>query len=229
MCTVTYVPSQMGSIITANRDEAPIRNAEGLVPHFNASEEKFLIAKEPLHGGTNLAAGVNLVAVLINGAFVAHERKMSYRKSRGIVLLESLNFDSLTSFQKEDLYGVEPFTLLHFGSSIEELRWDEYQIHYREINVNEPFIVASAKLYTPQVLAKRQNWFKEVINNSNATSEDLLNFHLRGGDGDPENDMVMNRNDLVRTVSVSQIDAGCAEKKIKHFDLLREKKAEFTL
>ncbi|MEM9051763.1 MAG: hypothetical protein AAGC47_06895, partial [Bacteroidota bacterium] len=83
MCTVSYFPLERGSIVTANRDEAPFRNADGLVPYFNQSEDEFLIAKEPVHGGTNLAIGKEITSVLLNGAFVAHERKLNYRKSRG--------------------------------------------------------------------------------------------------------------------------------------------------
>ncbi|MEM9052628.1 MAG: hypothetical protein AAGC47_11290, partial [Bacteroidota bacterium] len=61
------------------------------------------------------------------------------------------------------------------------------------------------------------------------SADQLLDFHLNGGDGDPENDMVMNRNNMVRTVSVSQIIAGDGSKSIQHRDLIKQKVYDFKL
>ena len=215
--------------MTANRDESPVRNADGLSPYLSAGKSEFLIAKEPLHGGTNLAIGKNNTTLLLNGAFVAHQRKLRYRKSRGIVVLDSLDCSSLKELSTDQLDGVEPFTLLRFGNEIEELRWDESKAHYRTYNPRKPLIVASAKLYSSRVLDNRQKWFDALMRQAPLDSSRIWSFHLNGGDGDPENDMVMNRRNMVQTVSVSQIVTGGGEQQVKHFDLVRNKHEELTL
>lgn len=229
MCTVTYLPQSDGSVVTANRDESPFRNADGLSGYSNKIGEEFLIAKEPLQGGTNLAIGKEFTTVLLNGAFFPHERKLNYRKSRGIIVLDSLNFESLNDFEWNHLEGVEPFTLLRFGKIIEEVRWDETKLHYKTYDPNFPLIVASAKLYSPEVLGKRQNWFAQLFKKRTPESDEIWSFHINGGDGDPENDMVMNRRDLVCTVSVSQVITSSNKQEVKHFDLVRNQTEELTL
>jgi hypothetical protein len=230
MCTVTYIPLPDGNIVTANRDEAPVRNADGLSSHFNRDGDEFLIAKEPIHGGANLAIGKNFTGVLLNGAFLPHERKPSYQKSRGLIVLDSLNLSSLNQFEKSDLHGVEAFTLIRIGSTIEELRWDESQIHFRIYETSKPLLVASAKLYEPAALKNRQIWFDELLRTSITPNRDeVWDFHMNGGDGDAENDMLMNRGNFVRTVSVSQVVTSENEKTGKHYDVLRDKTESFRL
>ncbi|MGB6036854.1 MAG: NRDE family protein [Cryomorphaceae bacterium] len=229
MCTVTYLPKAGSSIVTANRDESLVRNADGLSPYLSADKGEYLIAKEPLHGGTNLAIGKHNTTVLLNGAFVPHQRKLRYRKSRGIVVLDSLDHSSLKEFSAEQLERVEPFTLLRFGKEIEELRWDESIAHYRTYNPRKPLIVASAQLYSSRVRDNRQKWFDDLMSQAPLDSSKIWSFHLHGGNGDPENDMVMNRGNMVQTVSVSQIVMSGTEQRVKHFDLVRNKHEELTL
>lgn len=229
MCTVSYFPNSTGAIVTANRDETPSRNSDGLSLHFNQSGSNFLIAREPLHGGTNLAIGNSFTTVLLNGAFHPHKRKMSYLKSRGAVVLDSLNLTSLEGISKSYLKGIEPFTLLRFGTTVEEVRWDESKVYHRTYDPEKPLLVASAKLYKGKALEKRQMWFAELLRSDSTDSQSLWDFHINGGDGDLENDMVMNRSEMVCTVSVSQVVKSSSKNQVKHLDLIRKKTEEFIL
>lgn len=230
MCTVSYIPLPEGNVVTANRDEAPVRNADGLTAHVNQAGQEFLIAMEPLHGGTNLAIGKGFTTVLLNGAFRPHERRANYRISRGLVVLNSLNLRSLRELSHEDVFGVEPFTLMRFGPVIEELRWDETELHFRNYETSEPLIVASAKLYDQEALGKRQEWFKGLLDSEMSLDHDeIWSFHINGGDGDPENDMLMNRGNFVRTVSVTQVITLKGVKSGKHYDVIRDKDEQFRL
>lgn len=229
MCTVSYFPKNDTAIVTANRDEAPARNSDGLSVHCNDEGTEFLIAKEPLHGSTNLAIGKGYTTVLLNGAFLPHIRKPSYLKSRGFIVLESLNLASLDKISKDYLEGVEPFTLLRFGDHLEEVRWDEYKVHFRTHDPKKPLLVASAKLYSRKALENRQKWFDELLGSDSIDSQSLWDFHVNGGDGDPENDMVMNRYGIVRTVSVSQVASSRTRNLVKHFDLIKKKTDKLTL
>ena len=222
MCTLTYIPIPgLGKIVTANRDESPLRNARKLSKHISSRNEAFFIAKEPLKGGTNIAISPeNRISVLLNGAFEAHKMGGIYSKSRGLLLLETLNFSDVFEFaMKTSLIGVEPFTLIDFQKSIREVRWDGNSVHERIYSVNQPHIWASAQLYSKENRLKRRTWFSDLLE-SNPDQDSILNFHFRGGDGDPENDLVMNRKDLVQTVSITQIVEMEDQSMIKHFDLV---------
>jgi len=222
MCTLTYIPIPgLGKIVTANRDESPLRNARKLAKHTSAQDEVFFIAKEPLKGGTNIAISPkNRISVLLNGAFEAHKMGGSYSKSRGLLLLETLNFSDVFEFARESsLIGVEPFTLVDFQKSIREIRWDGNSVHERIYSVDQPHIWASAQLYSKENREKRRTWFSNLLD-SNPDQDGILNFHFRGGDGDLENDLVMNRNGLVQTVSITQLVEKEDQSIIKHFDLV---------
>lgn len=210
-------------IITANRDETPTRAAKGLTAHLNRSGAVYHIAREPLKGGTNMAVGEDgSVYVLLNGAFEAHAGGGSYEVSRGLVVLESLNYPSLKAFAAAaDLSRTEPFTLLRFGNVTEEMRRDGERTHYTAYTDGAERIWASAQLYAPEVREKRRRWFNDVLSDD-PDADALLNFHLTGGDGDPENDMVMNRSGLVRTVSVTSVRISNRKSTVIHLDLVND-------
>jgi len=221
MCTVTFLPLDGAAAITANRDETPLRAASGLSPHLNTDRRVYHIAKEPLHGGTNMAIGEDgTVYVLLNGAFEAHPFGKNYAVSRGIMVLECLNYGSLAAFvQSFDFSDTEPFTLLRFGDRIEEIRWDGSELHEASFPLDQPKIWASAQLYSPEAIQNRQEWFADLLKN-NPGPEEVFQFHQTGGNGDPGNDMVMNRGGLVQTVSVTGVVADTREVAIHHLDLV---------
>jgi hypothetical protein len=223
MCTLTYIPtSGKGKIITANRDESPLRNAHKLSDYYTSQGEKYLIAKEPFKGGTNVAISPDKrMSVLLNGAFAPHKMGGNYVKSRGIMLLESLEYGDIFHFaQEESLQGIEPFTLVEFQEAVREIRWDGQNIYEKTVDANQPQIWASAQLYSSEVIRKRQEWFENLIS-KNPNQEDVLDFHFHEGEGDPENDLVMNRSGLVRTVSITQLAVADGNWSVRHFDLVQ--------
>ena len=226
MCTLTYIPVKNGKIITTNRDENPSRNASILSPYFSANGQAFFIAEEPLRGGTNIALGqTGRHSVLLNGAFKPHDMYKSYGMSRGLVLLKSLDFKNAFEFADQFEFkqeNIQPFTLIDFSDSIRELRWDGDTIFKKEYSLNEPHIWASAQLYSLEAQENRQKWFGNLIDKGNITPKEILDFHIHGGNGDSENDLVMNRGDKVCTVSITQISESEGQKVIKHFDLISD-------
>ena len=231
MCTLTYIPVKNGKIITANRDESPSRNASILSPYFSGNGQKFFIAEEPLRGGTNIALGKSgRHSVLLNGAFKPHNMYKSYGMSRGIVLLKSLDYKNAFEFADQFEFkkeNIQPFTLIDFSDSICELRWDGDNVFKKEYSLNEPHIWASAQLYSPEAQENRKKWFGILIDKGNITPKEILDFHLHGGNGDSENDLVMNRLDKVCTVSITQISELEDQKAITHFDLINDTQAEY--
>lgn len=229
MCTLTYVPLKSGNVITSNRDESPLRNATELTSYLTQTHNEYLIAKEPLYGGTNTAIGIkNRNTFLLNGAFKPHDMTLKYGTSRGIVLLKSLDYDNAFLFADDfDFDKVQPFTLLDFKDTIRELRWDGKKIYKTEYSVDEPHIWASAQMYLEKAQENRKKWFAQLLNKENLDAQEILDFHFHGGNGDPENDMVMNRNNVVRTISISQVVKTNDKKHVAHYDLVADSKKEY--
>lgn len=209
-------------IITANRDEAPERGGSRLTNYRDGSGALYYLAREPLHGGTNMAIGEKgSVTVLLNGAFRQHPLGGKYRKSRGIMVLESLEYSSFDLFRRQyDFEGIEPFTMVHFSKGMSEIRWDGAQIYFKSHRPNKSEIWASAQLYSPEIVEARRQWFQALLSKRPGPAE-VLDFHLNGGDGDPFNDMQMNRLNVVRTVSITQVKIGAGSVEVLHKDLIK--------
>ena len=113
MCTVTYLPTNDGDFIfTSNRDEDP-RRAVGDLQHINSPEGKKLLLPKDRAGGSWIALSqTGRLACILNGAFTKHQRKLSYRKSRGLILIDFFDWpDALSFWQDYNLIKIEPFTL----------------------------------------------------------------------------------------------------------------------
>lgn len=105
-----------------------------------------------------------------------------------------------------------------------ELRWDGEQKHIRTLSTEEAHIWSSATLYTPEVQAKRAQWFNEWLEEHKGeyTRANILDFHRNAGDGDPWNDVVMNRNNIVRTVSITSVNRSLHGLDIQYNDLMSQ-------
>lgn len=230
MCTLSFIPLKNGVVITANRDESPKRNAHNLSGYLSALDERYLIAQEPLRGGTNIAIGQkSRTAVLLNGAFERHDMNKTYGLSRGIVVLKSLDQKDLFSFADIfDFETIQPFTLLHFGNTIQEIRWDGIKIYKAEFGLDQAKIWSSPQLYLPEVRNQRDELFKDFLKNETLSPESIAHFHFTGSVGDKANDLVMSRYGLVETVSITQVANIDLEKKITHWDLVENSEMDYN-
>ncbi len=225
MCTVTYLPKGCDHfILTFNRDETPSRSP-GQVGLTRRKSRQLAFPRDEMAGGTWLAVSSdNRLACLLNGAFDRHDRTPPYRMSRGLMVLEYFDFtDSEAFFKGFDFQGMEPFTLVTYDSGLlYELRWDGDQLYRKKLNSNRPHLWSSATLYDQEVRKKRQGWFSEWLRGRTAfTREDILDFHQHAGEGNPSNDIIMNRNGVVRTVSISSIVKTSAEIDFQYKELLK--------
>jgi hypothetical protein len=124
------------------------------------------------------------------------------------MLLELLESpDIIAAFHGYDLQDIEPFTLISAAlSGLWELRWDGHTRFIRALNQRESHIWSSSTLYDATVRKRREAWFHGWKSSPEpANLEKILNFHRFAGDGDSNYDVVMNRNDIVRTVSITSI------------------------
>ncbi|MFT5645781.1 MAG: hypothetical protein ACI976_000455 [Aureispira sp.] len=229
MCTLTYIPTSKDTFIwTQNRDESPLRRAEGLV---SAPNNTWVYPKEPKSGGTwiSIAASGRVVS-LLNGAFEQNKYVPSI-KSRGIMVLDFLNYTFLADFVKEyDFKDMEPFTMVVYEhDSLWEFRWDKSKKYLKELDASKPYIWSSSTMYPPAIKNLRRGWFLDYLQeHSNPTRSSILDFHYHAGTGDIRNDLLMDRV-IVKTVSITSIEKNKDALEIAYYDLINETVAKESL
>jgi hypothetical protein len=223
MCTVTYIPVKDTVFLTSNRDEKNLRSSALAPEIFSFDSGKILFPKDGDAGGTWIAAHENgNVIIFLNGGLKAHTPEPPYRKSRGLVLLDIFDHASpFNNFVSAELDNIEPFTAIIFDNNhLFECRWDGTKKHHKELDKTVPHIWSSVTLYNEEIIKKRNNWFNSwLAKNIEPSQEDILHFHQFTGDGDSYNDLRMNRNGKVYTVSVTSISVDESSLIMKYIDL----------
>ncbi|OWY23210.1 hypothetical protein C7N43_15165 [Sphingobacteriales bacterium UPWRP_1] len=234
MCTLTYLPLNKHSFIaTSNRDEQPGRAANGLTLTHNNNGVQLLYPKEPQAGGTWLAtANDNRLACILNGAFERHHRNPPYRRSRGLLLLDYFDYPDTSDFlDNYDFTQIEPFTLvLYDKGNLTEMRWDGEMQYIQSLQPDLPYIWSSATLYTPEARALRNLWFTQWLNENHPfTVPQILQFHTTAGKDNATNGLVMNRFNMVKTISITSILKTATAFEWLYKDLVHERQSSQTL
>jgi hypothetical protein len=215
MCTVTFIPYNNGSgyILTSSRDEKTSR-PNALAPQkYNVFQQQVFFPKDKLAGGTWVATSLNnFTLCLLNGAFNFHLSKPPYKLSRGLMLLDFFKYNNIDEFAENyDFSNIENFTLIIVNANnklqLTELRWDGVNLYQSELDASNRHIWSSCTLYQPEAILNRKNWFTNFCNNTpEITKDDTMLFHQNAGDGSLENSIMMNRENKVKTVSITCID-----------------------
>ncbi|PWJ58785.1 transport and Golgi organization protein 2 [Dyadobacter jejuensis] len=227
MCTVTYLPTPKGYILTSNRDEQHTRSL-ALAPQIwpLSGNQQGIFPKDSQAGGSWVGTKDNgFTAVLLNGAFKGHVPQPPYRRSRGLVFLDILAADQpLTAFKEYQLEGIEPFTLiLRVDTGLFECRWDGTVAYTRQLDPTGTYIWSSTTLYTQPIIHKRESWFEQWLSEEkNIDQQSIVKFHQFTGDGDPHNDLMMNRSGTVFTVSITSIEVDTNYTKVQYLDLIKQ-------
>ena len=227
MCTVTFLPLAYNNfILTSNRDEQKER--ETLHPkRYKEDGIDLVFPKDKTAGGTWIGtSSKNRLVCVLNGAFIKHERKKSYQKSRGVLAKEILKeIDFQQYILNLDLTNIEPFTLLivdwNEGLNLFELIWDETQKHFSKLK-NEPRIWSSSTLYSDEIKSIRQRWFKKWLTENEFTSESILKFH-HSEIGDKTQSVLMKRS-YVETVSITSVKKENSTVEMNYEDVINAKK-----
>lgn len=227
MCTVSFVNANGKIIITSNRDEKIIRPNAIEPKTYHINQKKIIFPKDNKAGGTWYAIDEHSnVLVLLNGAEEKHVLKDSYRKSRGLIVLDLISSESpLEAWNAIDLDHIEPFTLVLFESQkLYQLRWNESEKSTLELETNQSHIWSSSTLYSKEIREKRANWFYTFLDTKpEVNEEELFNFHRYTEEENTEHGLVINRNDILKTLSITQTILEQNKVAIHYSDLIAEK------
>ncbi len=232
MCTVSFVSSNGKTIITSNRDEKVVRPPAIAPKNYLINNKNIIFPKDPKAGGTWFASDKNgTVLVLLNGAKDKHNVKLPYRKSRGLIVLEVISSLSPKDFWKEiDLENIEPFTMVLFqNKQLFQLRWNGIEKETVSLDPNKNYVWSSSTLYSKDIREIRSNWFFDFIASKPEISEkEMLHFHRHTENENQENGLVINRNDSLKTLSITQSIIEKNKVSIMHYDLIAQKEFSKT-
>jgi hypothetical protein len=235
MCTVTFIPGRNRIILTSSRDEKLAREKAIPPALYKRSGYSLVYPRDTAGGGSWIAMKENGdAAVLLNGAFMPHTPVPPYRASRGLVFLDILD-DDRPSLQlaKTDLGCIEPFTVVLWeNNSLYEFRWDGNERYCKQLPAHQPFIWSSATLYDAGTVKKREQWFSSFLNHHpEPDRQEVMHFHRFTGDGDSSNDLLMSRDGVYSTVSITSMlltpDYGSMQYLDVQEDHITEKKIGF--
>ncbi|MEP6747569.1 MAG: NRDE family protein [Bacteroidota bacterium] len=224
MCTVTFIPLHNKILFTHSRDESSIR-AKAIAPkEYSVQNYDLLFPKDAGAGGTWIACGKNgNAAALMNGAFEKHEHKPPYKKSRGLIFMDMMASDDLYfSYVDADLTGIEPFTVILWNNkNLYECRWNGGEKNITRLEETEAYTWSSVTLYDEAVLLKRKEWFQDWLQqHPGPCTDEIIEYHLTAGDGDVYNNIRMNRDGKMLTVSITAMETGENKTIMTYLDLL---------
>lgn len=216
MCTVSFYPTvpHKNFILTSNRDEQSLRPTQA--PEvYEMNNTKVCFPKDKLAGGSWIAMNnKGRVVCLLNGGFIAHQKQAFHTHSRGKVLrdLISTNDEAFHFFNSQKLENTEPFTLITVDTepglieSLSEFIWDGKDKHFRHLETDKAYIWSSSTLYNEAIRKKRRKWFDSFLKTKNINQSKLFDFHSGEHTSNTSYNLIMERENNLKTVSITQID-----------------------
>ena len=224
MCTVSFVNSNGKIVITSNRDESVIRPSAIPPANYMRNGKNVIFPKDSKAGGTwYVVDEKGTVLVLLNGAQDKHKVEFHYRKSRGLIVLDVISHDSPRVFWDViNLDNIEPFTLvLYQEKRLFQLRWNGLEKESIELDINKNHIWSSATLYSEEIRVKRANWFTTFLEHKDdVSSSEMLQFHRYTEQENEKNGLIINRNDELKTLSITQTVIEKNKAIVRYYDLV---------
>jgi hypothetical protein len=232
MCTVSFLPEPKGFILTSNRDERSYRAT--IAPmKYQFDESVICYPKDEMAGGSWIAMNnKGRVVCLLNGAFIPHTKEAHHTLSRGKVLLLAAQspVDPDILFTTTSLINSEPFTLLTIDQkkcrilSFNELVWDGSDKHTRQLDHRQSYIWSSVTLYSESDRKERKSWFSQFLKlkKFHPTALELIDFHTTKHSADQSVNLVMERDENLKTVSITQIVCEAGKLEMNYSDLINQ-------
>lgn len=201
MCIVSFYKVNNQVLLTHNRDESIHRPSSSVVEERIFGNQSYFSPVDQEKQGTWIFYSSQYVACILNGGKTKPAAlKNEYKKSRGIVLLELLNYKSVEEFvQNQDLKGIAPFTIVVYDRKNEKtflLFWDENTLEINDLT-NQDFVFrASSTLYSLDKMIELEKKFP-TFNTIRVDEIFKLHESVKMKDGDVE--------DGKATTSITQI------------------------
>jgi len=235
MCTVTYIPptGNNGFILTSNRDEKSFRQT--IPPDiYSINGIKTGFPKDAVAGGSWIAANeTGRLCCLLNGAFEPHKKQKFHTHSRGNVLIDLVasHLDAMVFFSQESLDKTEPFTMITIDRKenmdylMTEFVWDGSAKRFKELDNSIPYVWSSVTLYSDENRRMREDWFERFIesNREDISAENIWSFHAGSHTNKKEINLVMEREEGLKTVSITQVTPRNHLFYMRYNDLLKNK------
>ena len=221
MCLVSYIPLPEGYLISSNRDEYVDRNATDIVTE-QVGKARLYYPQDIKGGSWIIASDVKVQIVVLNGAFENHKRKLPYRKSRGVMMKELFEYDSVVDFfEQYDFVGIEPFTMIIAGDAfLYEFRWDGFVKHVKELSKKSVHVWSSCTLYDHDAADRREKLLKNELSHlTEATISSYAAAHQYIHPEDERQGLKVKLLENLRTISHTQIVVD-KEVTLIHDDLL---------
>lgn len=226
MCTVSFVKVEGKVIITSNRDERVLRPSAEPPKMYHLNNKNVIYPKDPQAGGTWYAASDNgSVVVLLNGANEKHIVKGPYRLSRGVIVLDIISHSSPKDFWSEiDLDNIEPFTIVLFqNEALYQLRWNGLVKEKIVLDTDKKHIWSSSPLYSAAIRKEREVLFYAALQNKAVIDELVMyQFHRYTDIEDVENGLVINRDNNLKTLSITQAVIEDNKVSMLYYDLITQ-------
>lgn len=208
MCTVTYIRTGNEIILTANRDELTSRAAALPPRKYLIRKKKVIYPEDPVSNGSWFAVDeYGNSAIVLNGADEKHLAAPPYLKSRGLILTDLIGRASpLGHWAAIDLRGIEPFTIiLSEQNNLYQLSWNGSAKMQLGKDPRKDHIWSSATLYDAGARAQRRQWLNDFrLGKEVLSGDDMLYFHRNTRSVDKVNGLMMNRDNHLRTLSITQ-------------------------
>ena len=176
--------------------------------NYLINNKKITFPKDNKAGGTWYAVDeFSNVLVLLNGSEEKHVLKDNYRKSRGLIVLDLISSNSpFQEWKTIDLENIEPFTIVLFeNQKLYQLRWNEMEKNTKELDANESYIWSSSTLYSKEIREQREQWFHTFLDTKPMINEEeLFHFHRYTEVENTEHGLIINRNNSLKTLSITQ-------------------------
>jgi hypothetical protein len=215
MCIVSFYRKNDEFVLTHNRDEQINRTSSNQILERVYEGKTFFSPVDERAKGTWIFYSDQYIACILNGGFEKPiDLKESYKKSRGIILLDLLRYDSVNEFiETENLSDIAPFTIFVFervNKNAYLLYWNEKDLTVEDVSREEIVTWCSSTLYSP---TRRGEIDKEFKLNKDLNPDEIMTLH---------DQLKMNKGDLfdfLATTSISQIIMNNSEIDMKYCQL----------
>ena len=225
MCTVSFVYANNSFLLTSNRDEKITRPSAIEPKIYQIDTKKIIYPKDAKAGGTWFVVDeFGNAIILLNGGKTKHIVKDNYRLSRGVIVLDLMTSNAIVSTWKSiDLTDIEPFTLLVLENKQPfQLQWSGEEKFTDKLEVKQTYIWSSSTLYAPDIQQQRAEWFREYMNeNKEISAEKMKVFHKNTEPKDKKNGLIINRDNVYKTLSVTQTVISEDSILVNHSDLIQ--------